>query len=231
MAAQASLSFLNILQQLIVNFTLCGGMILATLRVLQTNGNLGDFVAVNTWAETKRDSRRAFCDGCENAWNWDESVETCWNYRTWSELLWFCGELLQKGTDLRGTLSMSSLPWTFWARSTTWFGAQCDGKRAVETIRRPSGCQCHCGHEEFRTTTGWNFRGSGRTLSSFKEGSCSFEQQSSPETDVQFLCQMDYSSSMVRKSTWEPGPSGRSGVGSGRVRRAHGGLWKSLLSL
>lgn len=49
MATQASLSFLNILQQLIVNFTLCGGMILATLRVLQTNGNLGDFVAVNTY--------------------------------------------------------------------------------------------------------------------------------------------------------------------------------------
>lgn len=33
--SEASLSFLNILQQLIVNFTLCGGMILATLRVLE----------------------------------------------------------------------------------------------------------------------------------------------------------------------------------------------------
>lgn len=49
MATQASLSLLNILQQLIVNFTLCGGMILATLRVLETSGNLGDFVAVNTY--------------------------------------------------------------------------------------------------------------------------------------------------------------------------------------
>jgi len=50
MTTQASLSFLNILQQLIVNFTLCGGMILATLRVLQDESHsLGDFVAVNTY--------------------------------------------------------------------------------------------------------------------------------------------------------------------------------------
>ena len=50
MTTQASLSMLNILQQLIVNFTLCGGMILATLRVLQDESHsLGDFVAVNTY--------------------------------------------------------------------------------------------------------------------------------------------------------------------------------------
>ncbi|CAJ1411230.1 unnamed protein product [Effrenium voratum] len=49
MTTQASLSLLNILQQLIVNFTLCGGMILATMRVLQANGSLGEFVAVNAY--------------------------------------------------------------------------------------------------------------------------------------------------------------------------------------
>ncbi|CAE7449408.1 Abcb6 [Symbiodinium sp. CCMP2592] len=49
MATQASLSLLNVLQQLIVNFALCGGMIIATIRVLQVHGDLGDFVAVNAY--------------------------------------------------------------------------------------------------------------------------------------------------------------------------------------
>ncbi|CAE7612983.1 abcB6 [Symbiodinium natans] len=49
MATQASLSLLNVLQQLIVNFALCGGMIIATVRVLQVHGSLGTFVAVNAY--------------------------------------------------------------------------------------------------------------------------------------------------------------------------------------
>eukprot|EP00446_Apocalathium_sp_SHHI-4_P004493 CAMPEP_0177176972 /NCGR_PEP_ID=MMETSP0367-20130122/13545_1 /TAXON_ID=447022 ORGANISM="Scrippsiella hangoei-like, Strain SHHI-4" /NCGR_SAMPLE_ID=MMETSP0367 /ASSEMBLY_ACC=CAM_ASM_000362 /LENGTH=843 /DNA_ID=CAMNT_0018623529 /DNA_START=80 /DNA_END=2608 /DNA_ORIENTATION=+ len=49
MATQQSLSFLNILQQLIVNFALGGGMILATQKVLEEHGSLGDFVAVNVY--------------------------------------------------------------------------------------------------------------------------------------------------------------------------------------
>jgi len=49
MATQASLSVLNVLQQVIVNFALAGGMIIATWRVLQEHGALGDFVAVNAY--------------------------------------------------------------------------------------------------------------------------------------------------------------------------------------
>jgi len=49
MATQASLSFLNVIQQIIINFALCGGMIIATSQVLQEHGQLGDFVAVNAY--------------------------------------------------------------------------------------------------------------------------------------------------------------------------------------
>mmetsp|Transcript_35981 Transcript_35981/g.110710 ORF Transcript_35981/g.110710 Transcript_35981/m.110710 type:complete len:840 (+) Transcript_35981:3-2522(+) len=49
MATQASLSLLNILQQVVVNFAMAGGMIIATARVLQDHGSLGDFVAVNAY--------------------------------------------------------------------------------------------------------------------------------------------------------------------------------------
>lgn len=49
MATQVSLSFLNVLQQIIVNFALCGGMILATSRVLAEHGDIGEFVAVNAY--------------------------------------------------------------------------------------------------------------------------------------------------------------------------------------
>eukprot|EP00929_Paragymnodinium_shiwhaense_P023484 TRINITY_DN14690_c0_g1_i1.p1 TRINITY_DN14690_c0_g1~~TRINITY_DN14690_c0_g1_i1.p1 ORF type:complete len:855 (-),score=217.69 TRINITY_DN14690_c0_g1_i1:194-2758(-) len=48
MATQASLSFLNCMQQAIVNFCLAGGMVLAVYSVL-ADGNLGDFVAVNVY--------------------------------------------------------------------------------------------------------------------------------------------------------------------------------------
>jgi ABC-type transport system involved in Fe-S cluster assembly fused permease/ATPase subunit len=48
MATQASLSFLNILQQFIINFTLAGGLILATSRLMK-GGDLGQFVAVNAY--------------------------------------------------------------------------------------------------------------------------------------------------------------------------------------
>eukprot|EP00443_Scrippsiella_acuminata_P001466 CAMPEP_0115330774 /NCGR_PEP_ID=MMETSP0270-20121206/85959_1 /TAXON_ID=71861 /ORGANISM="Scrippsiella trochoidea, Strain CCMP3099" /LENGTH=900 /DNA_ID=CAMNT_0002751517 /DNA_START=81 /DNA_END=2784 /DNA_ORIENTATION=- len=49
MATQASLSLLNVVQQIIVNFALAGGMIIATARVLDEHGELGDFVAVNAY--------------------------------------------------------------------------------------------------------------------------------------------------------------------------------------
>jgi len=49
MATQASLSVLNVLQQLIINFALAGGMLLATSRVLQEHGAVGDVVAVSQY--------------------------------------------------------------------------------------------------------------------------------------------------------------------------------------
>merc|ERR1712023_96507 len=49
MTTQATLSFLNITQQFIVNFTLAGGMIMAAVRLLQPGGNIGEFVATNTY--------------------------------------------------------------------------------------------------------------------------------------------------------------------------------------
>lgn len=49
MTTQASLSFLNVLQQVIVNFALAGGMMIATARLLQAHGDLGEFVAVNAY--------------------------------------------------------------------------------------------------------------------------------------------------------------------------------------
>lgn len=49
MATQASLSLLNVLQQLIVNTALAGGMIIASAHILETHGDIGDFVAVNSY--------------------------------------------------------------------------------------------------------------------------------------------------------------------------------------
>jgi len=49
MATQASLSFLNILQQFIVNFVLAGAMGIVALKLLREGGQLGDFVAVNVY--------------------------------------------------------------------------------------------------------------------------------------------------------------------------------------
>eukprot|EP00928_Gymnodinium_smaydae_P002735 TRINITY_DN10980_c0_g1_i1.p1 TRINITY_DN10980_c0_g1~~TRINITY_DN10980_c0_g1_i1.p1 ORF type:complete len:833 (-),score=184.48 TRINITY_DN10980_c0_g1_i1:282-2780(-) len=53
MATQASLSLLNVAQQVIVNFALAGGMILAAARLVQEHPSsdtaLGDFVGVNAY--------------------------------------------------------------------------------------------------------------------------------------------------------------------------------------
>lgn len=49
MATQASLSFLNILQQGIVNFVLAGSMCIVAIKLLREGGQLGDFVAVNVY--------------------------------------------------------------------------------------------------------------------------------------------------------------------------------------
>jgi len=49
MATQASLSVLNVLQQVVINFALAGGMIIATAQVLQEHGALGDVVAVSQY--------------------------------------------------------------------------------------------------------------------------------------------------------------------------------------
>lgn len=49
MATSVSLSGLNIIQQIIVNFSLAGGLIITTAQLLSTRGNLGDFVSVNTY--------------------------------------------------------------------------------------------------------------------------------------------------------------------------------------
>jgi len=51
MATQASLSFLNVVQQAIINFTLAGGMIIAAGQLLQDGGagSVGQFVAVNAY--------------------------------------------------------------------------------------------------------------------------------------------------------------------------------------
>lgn len=49
MATQVSLSVLNVLQQVIVNFALAGGMIISVSRVLEEHGSIGDFVAVNAY--------------------------------------------------------------------------------------------------------------------------------------------------------------------------------------
>lgn len=49
MATQASLSLLNTVQQMIITFTLAGGMIIACVHLLQDGGSLGEFVAVNTY--------------------------------------------------------------------------------------------------------------------------------------------------------------------------------------
>lgn len=52
MATQASLSLLNVLQQLIVSFATFGGMALSAASVLQGGGTLGTFIAVNTYIVT-----------------------------------------------------------------------------------------------------------------------------------------------------------------------------------
>jgi len=49
MATQASLSVLNVIQQVIVSFALAGGMIISAWRLLQEHGRIGDFVAVNVY--------------------------------------------------------------------------------------------------------------------------------------------------------------------------------------
>ncbi|CAE8652573.1 unnamed protein product, partial [Polarella glacialis] len=50
MSVQASLSILNVGQQMIINFTLAGGMILSAVQVVQDpNPNLGNFVAINAY--------------------------------------------------------------------------------------------------------------------------------------------------------------------------------------
>jgi len=46
MNTEASMRLLNIVQNLIVNFTLAGGLILAAAQVLEEQGDLGNFVAV-----------------------------------------------------------------------------------------------------------------------------------------------------------------------------------------
>jgi len=49
MATQASLSFLNVVQQFIINFALAGGMLIATIDVLAEHKDVGYFVAVNAY--------------------------------------------------------------------------------------------------------------------------------------------------------------------------------------
>lgn len=49
MKTQASLSVLNVLQQIVINVALAGGMLLATARVLREHGQLGDVVAVSQY--------------------------------------------------------------------------------------------------------------------------------------------------------------------------------------
>jgi len=49
MATQATLSFLNVAQQFIINFALAGGMLIATVNLLQEKHDLGEFVAVNAY--------------------------------------------------------------------------------------------------------------------------------------------------------------------------------------
>jgi len=49
MATQATLSFLNVAQQWIINFALAGGMLIATVNLLQEKHDLGEFVAVNAY--------------------------------------------------------------------------------------------------------------------------------------------------------------------------------------
>merc|ERR1719183_869145 len=50
MMTQISLSFLNCGQQFVVNFSLAGGMLLATSRVIdEAHGDIGEFVAVNAY--------------------------------------------------------------------------------------------------------------------------------------------------------------------------------------
>lgn len=49
MATQASLSLLNVLQQVFITLALAGGMVIATARVLEEHGQIGDFVAVNAY--------------------------------------------------------------------------------------------------------------------------------------------------------------------------------------
>jgi len=48
-ATQASLSVLNLAQQMIIDVTIAGGMLIATSRLLQKGGDLGQFVAVNAY--------------------------------------------------------------------------------------------------------------------------------------------------------------------------------------